>query len=116
MAKSSSVADTLRVQNNLQDVQLQIERLKGQLQVLQDQADNGTISVSISEAGAAVKKQQHASASWLPDFRKAWHDTMRGFFGVVFAVLVGLGYLVPLALLLVALWLAYRQVRVRITA
>ncbi len=116
MDRASSVADTLRVQNNLQDVQLEIERLKGQLQVLQDQADNGTIAVSLREAGAPIKKQQKEQVSWLPDFWKAWHDTIRGFLGVLLAVLVGLGYLVPLGLLLGALWAGYRRVRVRVGA
>ena len=116
MDRASSVADTLRVQNNLQDVQLEIERLKGQLQVLQDQADNGTIAVSLREAGAPIKRQQKEQVSWLPDFRKAWHDTVRGFLGVLLVILVGLGYIVPLGLLLGALWAGYRRVRVRVGA
>jgi hypothetical protein len=113
MAKATTVQDTLRVQGNLQDVQLQIERLQGQLRVLDDQAANGTISVSLREAGSPVKKQEQKKASWLPSFRGAWHDSVRGLLNVLFAVMVGLAYLVPITLLALLAWLGYRQVRVR---
>ena len=91
-------------------MQLEIERLQGQLRVLDDQTANGTISVSLSEAGAVVKKQQAAS-SWLPSFEGAWHDAVAGVLNVAFAVLVGLGYLVPISLVAVAMWLGYRRLR-----
>jgi hypothetical protein len=111
MSKATTVQDTLRVQTNLQDVQLEIERLKGQLRVLQDQTDNATIAVSMREAGALVIKQQQRSTPWLPSFRKAWHDAAGGLLSVLFAVLVGLGYLVPITLLGLAAWFGYRRLR-----
>jgi hypothetical protein len=111
MAKATTVQDTLRVQNQLQDVQLQIERLQGQLRVLDDQTANGTISVSLREAGSPVKKQQK-EAAWLPSFRGAWHDAVRGLVNVVFAVLVGLGYLFPITVVVLGVWFIYRRIRV----
>jgi Domain of unknown function (DUF4349) len=112
MAEATTLQDTLRVQNELQDVQLQIERLQGQLRVLDDQTANATISVSLREAGAPVTKPEQTS-SWLPSFRNAWHDAVRGLLSFLFAVMVGLAYLVPAALLVLLGWLGYQQVRLR---
>jgi hypothetical protein len=111
MSKATTVQDTLRVQSNLQDVQLEIERLKGQLRVLQDQTDNATIAVSMREAGSRIVKQPERATPWLPSFRQAWHDAVSGLVSVLFVVLVGLGYLVPITLLALAAWLGYRRLR-----
>ena len=99
------------MQSNLQDVQLEIERLKGQLRVLQDQTDNATIAVSMREAGTQVIRRQQKATPWLPSFRQAWHDAVSGLVSVLFAVLVGLGYLVPISLLALAAWFGYRRLR-----
>jgi hypothetical protein len=38
---------------------------------------------------------------------------VNGFLGVVYATVVGLGYLVPIALICLAVWFGVRRVRVR---
>ena len=38
---------------------------------------------------------------------------MSGFLGVVYSVVVGLGYLVPLGALAALIWLVYRRLRAR---
>ena len=71
MAKATSIEDSIRVQQHLQDVQLTIEELKGQLHVLSDQSDLSTISVSMSVAALStsmmclVGQRPVASASTL---------------------------------------------------
>lgn len=110
MAQASTVADTLRVQRELQDVQLTIERLKGQLRVLNDQTENSTIALSLREEGAVTK--QTKAAPWLPSFGEAWRDTVRGFLGVAFSVVIGLGYLIPIGILALIAWFGYRRLRV----
>lgn len=111
MSQASTVADTLRVQRELQDVQLNIERLKGQLRVLNDQTENSTIALTLHEQSVVPKKQTKA-APWLPSFGEAWRDTVRGFLGVAFSVVIGLGYLIPITLLALIAWLGYRRIRV----
>jgi hypothetical protein len=95
MAKATAIEDSIRVQQHLQDVQLTIEELKGQLQVLSDQSDFSTISLSMTEAGfvAPVRTEEGLT---LP---KAWHNAVEGFIGVIGAVVVGLGYAIPLGLI-----------------
>ena len=60
MKQAGSIEATLRVQNELQDVQSRIEQIKGELRVLEDQTQLATIHVSMHEAGAPVVTQQTA--------------------------------------------------------
>jgi hypothetical protein len=48
-----------------------------------------------------------------PSLGEAWARAVNGFLGVIFAVVVGLGYLVPLAALAAVIWLGYRRLRPR---
>lgn len=108
MSQASTVADTLRVQRELQDVQLTIERLKGQQRVLDDQVANATIEISIGERRAPTIK---APTVALPRFGDTWRSTVRGFLTVVFWIVIGLGYLAPLVLLGVLGLLVHRRTR-----
>lgn len=111
MSKSTSIEDSIKVQQQLQDVQLNIEEITGQLRVLSNQADLSTITLSMSEAGAVPPKPVVRSG-----LAKAWRDAVHGFVAVVAAVVVGVGYLLPVALLvLVGLlgWATFRRTRTR---
>ena len=54
MNHAISVTDTIRVENELSQVQGQIEQIAGRLRYLHDQADMSTITVSLKQAGAAA--------------------------------------------------------------
>ena len=111
MRQATSVESTLRVQNELQDVQFRIEQIKGQLRVLENQTALATIQVSLHEAGAPIHVQQAAVTR--PSLGEAWDRALAGFLGVIYAMVVGLGYLVPVTLITLAAWLAYRRLRPR---
>lgn len=111
MAKARTIEDSIVVQRQLQEVQLQIEEIKGQLRALEDQTEFSTISLSLSEAGF-VPPQKKKSAGLT--FGRAWDLALHGFVAVFAAVLVGLGYLVPIVLLgaaAVTSVVAYRRFR-----
>ena len=108
MDKSVSVADTLRVQGQLQQVQLEIERLRGRIRYLQDQTDMSTIRVDLTEEGVAA-----TSANAIV---KAWRQAREVAVGVVAAVIVGAGFVVPVALLLAVVGLVVYRVRPRTSA
>lgn len=112
MSRATTIGDTLRVQNELSQVQLRIEELKGQLRVLDNQTSFATIQVSMREAGHVAPPVQ-AKASGLV---QAWRDARSGFIGVLSAVVVGLGYLIPIALLLGLVWLGIRRLWPRVPA
>ena len=111
MRRATSVEATLRVQTNLQDVQFRIEQIKGQLRVLENQTDLATIDVSLHEPGAPIHVQQRPGAEERPSLAEAWTKAVDGFLGVLYATVVGLGYLIPIAIIAVAVWFAVRRVR-----
>jgi hypothetical protein len=111
LAKSKSIDDSIKVQRALQDVQLAIEEIRGQLHVLDDQTAFSTISLSMIEAGPVV-----APPGKKPSLVRAWQHALEGFVAVIAAVVVGIGYLLPVALLATAIflgWWGYRRFRTR---
>lgn len=106
MGDSRSVTDSLRVQRELQDVQLEIEQLEGQKLVLEDRISMGTILVSLREEG-----RQEAVASDRPRLSNSLDEAIDGFFSVIAAVVTGVGYLAPVSALLFAAWLLIHRVR-----
>jgi uncharacterized protein DUF4349 len=112
MKRATSVEATLRVQSNLQDVQFRIEQIKGQLRVLSNQTELATIDVGMHEPGVAIKLQQRPRVDERPSLAEAWRKAVDGFLGVLYATVVGLGYLVPIALIAAAVWFGVRRLRV----
>lgn len=110
MGSAHSIEATLRVQRELQDVQFRIEQIRGQLRLLDNQTSLATIRVSLREPGAPVGVEQTARQN-RPSLTEAWDRAVNGFLGVVSSVVVGLGYLVPLSLLLGLGWLGWRRLR-----
>jgi len=113
LAKSKTIDDSIKVQRALQDVQLAIEEIRGQLRVLTDQTDFSTITLSMSEVGPIVQPPKKQ-----PSLLRAWHDALAGFLSVIAVVVVGIGYLLPMALIglaVLAAWWGYRRFRARET-
>lgn len=104
--RSNSIADTIRVQRELEDVQLEIERLRGRLRFLSDQTDLSTISVSVTEDGAVVAGPG--------PFEKAWDTARKTFVAVVSGAIVGAGFLLPLVVFALLAYLVFRLVRPRL--
>ena len=108
MAKSTSIEDSLKVQQSLQDVQLAIEEIKGQLRLITDQTDMSTINLSMAEK-AAVAAPEKANA-----FVRAWRRGVDATVAVFTAIVIGLGFVAPLLLIVMAAglaWLVFRRVR-----
>ncbi|MEX0832812.1 MAG: DUF4349 domain-containing protein [Actinomycetota bacterium] len=107
MGRARNVSQTMQIQRELQDVRFRIEEIKGQLRLLNDQASLATIAVSVRETGAAVAGKDPRK----PSLGEAWSQAIAGFLGVIYAVVVGLGYLIPLAAVAAIGWFGYRKVR-----
>lgn len=104
--EATTVADTIRIQREVEGVQLEIERIRGRLRYLEDQTDLSTIHVSITEAGAAVNPKGTLT--------KAWEQAQEIFLGVLSAAIVGLGFLFPVALLAATVYFLVRVLGPRI--
>lgn len=106
MARANSIEATLRVQRELQQVQLRIEEIEGQLRYLRDRTELATIQVSLHEPGAVVPTTEPSTR---PSLAEAWERAVDAFLAVCSAVLVGLGYLVPLSALALLVALGARR-------
>ena len=107
MDRAQSVTDTIRVQNELQRVQLEIERLRGRITYLEDQTAMSTIELRVAEEGAI--------AAAPGEFEKAWERAKDGLVAVVAGLITSLGVIVPLALLAVFVALLFIRLKPRFT-
>jgi hypothetical protein len=106
MNKAVSIEQTIRVQNALDETQLRIEQIEGQLRLLDDQTSLATISLNLREEGVSAEVE---TAS-IPN---AFERSAAGFVGVIAAIVIGLGYLLPLALIGLAGWFIWTRVQRR---
>ena len=101
--EAATIQDTIRVQQEVSNVQLQIEEIRGRLNYLQDQTAFGTISVALAEEGVAAPGL----------LERAWDAAIDGFVGVVAGAIVVLGYVLPFAIVAGLGFLIFRRVRRR---
>jgi hypothetical protein len=106
MDRATSIEQTIRVQNALDETQLRIEQIQGQLRLLDDQTSFATITVDLHEEGVAAEVE----AASIPN---AFERAGAGFVGVIAAIIIGIGYLLPLAAIALVIWFVVVQVRRR---
>jgi hypothetical protein len=107
---STTVSGQLSLSNRFAEVQTQIEQIQGQLNVLNDKVDLATLRVTLREEGVATPDSGDEIRN--PSLGSAWDRAVQGFLGVIAAVVVGLGYLVPI-LVLAGLILGLRLLLIR---
>lgn len=111
MSQARTVGDTLKIQVELQNVQMNIEQIDGQLRWLNDQVDLSTITLGIREPGADGYEPDDG-----PQIGDAWRQAVEAFVRVIVAIIVGAGYLIPIAVLAWAAMTAARWYRRRRSA
>jgi hypothetical protein len=103
MNQAVTVGDTIKIQNELFDIQGQIEELDGRLRYLHDQADMSTITMLLAQPAPAHHHHGQATAIGSA-LRRGWQRAT----DVVTAVIVGAGVVIPIALLALVALLAGR--------
>lgn len=112
MGRATNIAETMQVQQQLFSLREQIERLAAQQAQLERAATLATIRLTLGETGVPVegRKEPRAEGGLVDAFERA----ADGAIAVLAAVIIGLGYLLPLALIAGAIagawWLARRRV------
>jgi hypothetical protein len=101
LSRARTIGQTLSVQQRVNDIQQQIESLQGQLKVLRNQSADGTLTVDVSEVGAAPAVVGHHHRS---GWSTAWHNSAGRFNRGLQAIIGALG---PLLLALIVLALLY---------
>ena len=94
MQKATTIQGSILVENQLSQVQGQIEQLSGQLRYLHDRTDYGTVTLALTTPAAAPAAPEHASALW-----QALSRSVDAAQSVMTAVIVGAGFVIPIALL-----------------
>jgi hypothetical protein len=111
MDRATTIEQTLRVQNALDDVQLRIEEVQGALNVLDSRVSEATIRVQIRETGVEPLEKDVRN----PSIPGAFDRAIAGFFAVIAGTVVGLGYLIPALVIGLGVFLAVRFTRRRLT-
>jgi hypothetical protein len=109
--QANTTEEILRMGSLLDDVQLRIEQLQGQIRFINDQVAESTLRVSIQEQNAPKASTQTDVDN--PDLGSSVDLGVQGFLRIVGAVIVGLGYLIPLTLLGALVWFVVWFVRRR---
>jgi hypothetical protein len=109
-AKATGASEILSYADRINTVQLQIEEMQGQLNVLNDSVAVSTVKVELREKDAASPT---ASDVRRPSLASAWDFAVQGFLRILAAVVVGLGYLIPLAAIAAVAWGVLTLVRRR---
>jgi hypothetical protein len=104
--RARSVTDVIAVQNQLQQVQSNIERLQGQLNYLEDQSSFSTIVLQVSEPGAAGPAGEPAGR-----LARAWATAVNGLGVMAAAVLVAVVWVTPLLVVAGLVLLGLRALR-----
>jgi hypothetical protein len=110
MADAVSIEQTIRVQNALDETQLRIEQLQGQLRLLDDRTSLATIDLRLREQG--VEPESEVEKASIPN---AFERAAAGFVGIIAAIVIGLGYLLPLIVLGLVGWFVVTRVQRRQT-
>ena len=109
--QATTIGEVLTVQRQLDNVQLQIEQIQGNLNFIDDQVAEATIRVDLHEQNAAPRPEVTDVEN--PSLGSAWDRAVQGFLNVISAVVIGLGYLIPIGILVLAGWLVTLAVRRR---
>jgi hypothetical protein len=94
MLQANTIGETITLQNQLEDVQLKIDQITGQLNYINKQVAESTIKVDLHEPGAVVATSPTEINN--PSLGRAWDHAVQGSLNVLAAVTIGLGYLIPL--------------------
>jgi hypothetical protein len=110
-ADATTTSEVLRVAGLIEDVQLDIENIQGRLNFLKDQVAEATIRVEVRERD--VERQDPGPDPENPSIADSFALALQGFLRVVGAVVVGLGYLIPVAVVAGLGYVVVRLVRRR---
>jgi len=110
LARATTVNEALAVQSRIDATELQVEELTGQIKALHEQVTYGTLTVSIS--ARATHPAAHRRG-FLGALSNSWQHLVAGFEAIVVGIGAVLPFAVLLALLAPAAWFGARAARAR---
>ena len=109
--RATTTDEILRFARLIDEVQLRIEQMQGQIRFINDQVAEATLRVTIAERNAP--HTQPAADIENPNLGSSVDLGVQGFLRIVGAVIVGLGYLIPLSIIAGLVWFVALAVRRR---
>jgi hypothetical protein len=109
--RATTTDEILRFARLIDEVQLRIEQMQGQIRFINDQVAEATLRVTIQERNAPHTEPAPTIVN--PNLGSSFDLGVQGFLRIVGAVIVGLGYLIPLTILAALVWLIATAVRRR---
>ena len=103
MNRANTIQGTIRVQNQLTGIQLEIEKIRGRLRYLEDQTALSTITVDLTETGVLAPKDPGT-------IERAWDVARETTAAIVSGVLIGGAALAPIAIVLLVVLLLARWI------
>ena len=110
-ADATSSTEILRLAALIDDVTLQIENIQGRLNFLKDQVAEATIKVEVRERD--VQREDPGPDTENPSIADSFELAVQGFLRIVGAIVIGLGYLIPLGVIALLVWGVLTLVRRR---
>jgi hypothetical protein len=103
MRRTTTIRETIDVQEELTQIQLEVERIKGRLRFLEDQTSFGTITIDVREAGTVIAKTS--------TLERAWERAGSVALAIVSGLIVSAGAAIPVAVLALIALAIYRLLR-----
>ncbi|MGH2786491.1 MAG: DUF4349 domain-containing protein [Actinomycetota bacterium] len=103
MRRTTTIRETIDVQEELTQIQLEVERIKGRLRFLEDQTSFGTITIELREAGAVIARPT--------TIERAWERAASVALAIVSGLIVSAGAAIPVVLLALIALAVYRIAR-----
>lgn len=97
MARAQTIQDTITVQSQLSEIQLEVERIVGRLSFLDARTEFSTITTRLAEPGGFLGGP--APRPDEPSFRRAWETALTGLERMGTAAMIMTLWLAPFALL-----------------
>ena len=101
MKNATKVEDVLAIQQQIDTVQTNLDRVTGQMKYLNSQIDYATITVTLQEPAPVGGTQGH-------DFVTAINEGIAGFFGIIDAIIVFVISIIPLLIIAGVAYAGYR--------
>jgi hypothetical protein len=111
LVDADTTDEILRLSGQVEDVHLRIEQMQGQLRFLNNQVAESTLRVTIQEQTAPAAAVQTDVDN--PDLGSSFDLGIQGFLRIIGAVIIGLGYLIPITAIAAVVWMAVWFVRRR---
>jgi Domain of unknown function (DUF4349) len=106
--EATTLEEILRLNNVVDDVLTRIEELKGHIRLINDQTSKATVTLTMREEGVPITPVVEK-----PSLGSALSHGIAGFLSVLYAIVVGIGYLIPIAVIALLAWLVAGAARRR---